>query len=120
MGPSFDSDYERSPIRVHSLPIWVRKMPILRDTPGHSGIAIVSPRLIGSGRPGRPLFYYQIWQRSAAGRTIESPGLQLNALAKAGMLESGPNTRNLAIGCGSADTSSRANWGRIFCAQICA
>jgi hypothetical protein len=61
---------------------------------------------------------YQIWARSLSGRTIGSPGLQLNASAKAGMFDSGPIVRNCGGACGSTVTSSRVNSGRDFARQI--
>ena len=44
---------------------------------------------------------YHTSQRSAFGRTMASPALQLNALLNSGRFDSGPLTRNFAIGCGS-------------------
>ncbi len=45
-----------------------------------------------------PAYFYQTVQRSASGRTIGEPSLQLNACLNSGRLESGPITRYLPMG----------------------
>jgi hypothetical protein len=47
---------------------------------------------------------YQIWGTTEDSRTIGSPGLQLKAFAKDGMLETGPLVRHTAGACGSTVT----------------
>ena len=57
---------------------------------------------------------YQIIARLSSGRTMASPGLQPNALANSGMLETGPFTRHSAGECGSVLVSMRVRSGRIL------
>ena len=51
--------------------------------------------------------FYQILALSPKGLTIPSPSLHPNACANSGMFDSGPITRNFAIGCGSPCTIKR-------------
>ena len=72
----------------------------------------------GNKRSGQKL-RYQTSQRRFADRTMGEFAGQPNAFWNSGALESGPLTRNFAIGCWSPCTISRCDSGRMVSPRHC-